>query len=34
MKFAVNSLLFSGTMTEDDLPLVDKVAAWASTPSR
>lgn len=26
MKFAVNSLLFSGTMTEDDLPLVDTVA--------
>lgn len=27
MRFAVNSLLFSGTMTDADLPLVDKVAA-------
>lgn len=27
MKFAVNSLLFTGTMTLDDLPLLDKVAA-------
>ncbi len=27
MKFAVNSLLFTGTMTEADLPLLDKVAA-------
>lgn len=27
MKFAVNSLLFTGTMTKDDLPLLDKVAA-------
>ena len=27
MRFAVNSLLFTGTMTRDDLPLLDKVAA-------
>ena len=26
MKFAVNSLLFTGTMTDEDLPLLDRVA--------